>query len=86
MDTDRWLNTGEAARRLGLTEDALRQRAKKGQIEAHRIGRRLRFRIEDLDALLSPGGEHGVTLDELRAERDRLESRIRELEAVEGER
>jgi excisionase family DNA binding protein len=50
----RWLTATEAASYLGLpSERALYQCVRRGQVKAHRLGRRLRFRGAELDAVLS---------------------------------
>lgn len=48
-----WLDTRAAAAHLGITPRALLQRVQRGQVKPHRLGRRLRFRLADLDALLA---------------------------------
>ena len=48
-----WLTTSGAAAYLGLSRKALYQSVRRGQIKAHRLGRRLRFRQADLDAALT---------------------------------
>lgn len=49
---DIWLNTGDAARVLSMTENALRMMSKTGQIPSYKIGRRLRFKLRDCYALI----------------------------------
>jgi excisionase family DNA binding protein len=51
-----WLTTKEAAHYLGLSENALRIMVHRGQIEAFKIGRRLRFRVKDCEALFLKKG------------------------------
>ncbi len=49
----RWLTADETAGYLGLpTRKALYAAVERGQVPAHKLGRRLRFRREELDALL----------------------------------
>lgn len=49
-----WLNPDQALVYLGLpSRKALYQAVRRGQIPAHRLGRRLRFNRRELDALLS---------------------------------
>jgi excisionase family DNA binding protein len=49
----RWLTATEATAYLGFpTRKALYAAVERGQIPAHKLGRRLRFRLEELDALL----------------------------------
>jgi excisionase family DNA binding protein len=48
---DCWLDSEEAARYLRLSVNALRIAVYRGQIKAHRLGRRLRFRLADLEKL-----------------------------------
>jgi excisionase family DNA binding protein len=51
---DRWLTAPEAAAYLGLpSHRALYQAIRRGQVRAHRLGRRLRFRAAELDAVLT---------------------------------
>lgn len=48
-----WLTPEQAAPFLGLPSvRALYQAVRRGQVPAHRLGRRLRFRREELDRLL----------------------------------
>lgn len=49
-----WLSTKEAARYLGVTPLALRLKVFRGQIQAHKLGSRLKFRIRDLRCALHP--------------------------------
>lgn len=51
-----WLATYEAAHFLRLSENALRIMVHRGQIPAHKLGRRLRFRLNDCQALLAKKG------------------------------
>lgn len=51
-----WLTTEEAARFLGLSSNALRIMVHRGQIEAYKFGRRLRFRLKDCQALFIKKG------------------------------
>ena len=48
-----WFTPAEAARFLGLPSvRALYQAARRGQVPVHRLGRRLRFRQDELDRIL----------------------------------
>ena len=49
-----WLNAQEAARYLRLSENALRIQIFRGRIPVHRFGRRLRFRLSELDSVFVP--------------------------------
>jgi excisionase family DNA binding protein len=52
----RWLTADEATAYLGFpTRKALYAAVERGQVPAHRLGRRLRFRRAELDALLGRG-------------------------------
>ncbi len=51
-----WLSTDEAAHFLCLSPNALRIMVHRGQIEAFKVGRRLRFRLRDCRALFSRRG------------------------------
>ena len=53
-----WLTTEMAARYLGISEDALRIMVYRNQIRFHKLGRRLRFRREDLKALFKTKGAY----------------------------
>jgi excisionase family DNA binding protein len=48
------LTTKEAARHIRLSPKALYQRVARGQLKASHLGRALRFRRADLDALMRP--------------------------------
>ena len=49
----RWLTAKEATSYLSFpTRKALYAAVERGQVPAHKLGRRLRFRLEELDALL----------------------------------
>ncbi len=60
-DRQRWLTADEATAYLGLpTRKALYAAVARGQIPAHRLGRRrLRFRLDELDNLLGQVREAG---------------------------
>ncbi len=47
-----WLPSSQAAKYLGVTENALRIMVCRGKIPFHKLGSRLRFHIEDLNNLL----------------------------------
>jgi excisionase family DNA binding protein len=52
----RWLTADEAAAHLGFpSRKALYAAVERGQVPAHKLGRRLRFRRAELDALLDRG-------------------------------
>ena len=51
---EEYLDTKDAALFLSLTPNAVRIRVHRGQIKAYRLGKRLRFRREDLQTLLIP--------------------------------
>jgi len=51
-----WLSTQQAARYLSMSENALRIMVHRGQIEAFKIGRRLRFKFSDCRSLFSKKG------------------------------
>jgi excisionase family DNA binding protein len=52
----KWLTTTEAAHFLRLSENAVRIMVCRGQIQHHKIGRRLRFTIDDCMALIEKKG------------------------------
>ncbi len=52
----RWLTADEATAHLGFpSRKALYAAVERGQVPAHKLGRRLRFRRTELDALLDGG-------------------------------
>jgi excisionase family DNA binding protein len=58
MDTDKWLNTDEAAAYCGYSVHTIRDAAYAGELVGHRrpgsaIRGRYRFRVEDLDRWLT---------------------------------
>ncbi len=50
-----FLSTDEAAERLGVHVATIQKLARRGELKAHRAGRCLRFRPEDLDAYAARG-------------------------------
>jgi excisionase family DNA binding protein len=51
-----WLSTEEAAFYLSISANALRIMVHRGQIRAYKLGRRLRFKQQDCQALFKPKG------------------------------
>lgn len=51
-----WLSTEEAAFFLSISANALRIMVHRGQIRAYKFGRRLRFKLQDCQALFQPRG------------------------------
>ncbi|MBX3018541.1 MAG: helix-turn-helix domain-containing protein [Bdellovibrionaceae bacterium] len=51
-----WLTTKEAAHFLAVSPNALRIMVHRNQIEAYKIGRRLRFKLKDCQALFQKKG------------------------------
>lgn len=47
-----WIATNSAAAYLEISPNALRIMVHRGKIKAHRLGSRLRFRLQDLKACL----------------------------------
>ncbi len=56
MKNDRWLNSAEAADYLRLSVNALRIAVCRGQINAYKLGRRLRFKLSELSQLPNVSG------------------------------
>ncbi len=48
----RYLTADDAAEYLGLTRDALYSRTRAGQIPASKLGRKLRWDVQDLDLMM----------------------------------
>jgi excisionase family DNA binding protein len=59
VPNEAWWTVEQAAQYLGLTPTAVRRRVHRGQIPFHRLGSRLRFKKEELDALVEPGEPEG---------------------------
>jgi hypothetical protein len=55
---DRLMDATEAARRLGMTEAAVRKAAARGTVPCQRLGRRLRFRLSELMVKREARQEH----------------------------
>ena len=56
----KWLNTKDAAVVLGLTENALRIMVHRNQVSSYKFGRRLRFKMDELETLFKKKeGSHG---------------------------
>jgi excisionase family DNA binding protein len=54
FENQKWMNSKEAAEYLRISENCLRVKISKGQIQAHgRLGKSLRFRRDMLDELLN---------------------------------
>ncbi|MBL7543368.1 MAG: helix-turn-helix domain-containing protein [Bdellovibrionaceae bacterium] len=51
-----WLTTESAAEYLGISENALRIMVHRDQIRFHKLGRRLRFRTDELRTLFTRKG------------------------------
>lgn len=51
-----WLSTKDAARFLGLSENAIRIMVHRGQIQVYKLGRRLRFKRVDCQFLIVKKG------------------------------
>jgi excisionase family DNA binding protein len=51
-----WLDTEAARAYLRLSKKALYQAVRRGMVPVHRLGRRLRFSIAELDAVVLDGG------------------------------
>ena len=49
-----WMDSRDAADYLRITANALRVMVCKGKLKAYKLGRRLRFRKQDLDLLFMP--------------------------------
>ena len=49
-----WLTTAQAAEYLGTTPKAILNKVHTGELRAYKYGSHNRYRIEDLDALISP--------------------------------
>jgi excisionase family DNA binding protein len=60
MTIGTWLSPAEAAAYLRLSVKALHHAVARREVRAHRLGRRLRFRIADLDAALRPPEDEGA--------------------------
>jgi len=52
QDMTKWLNKAQAAEYLGIHPTTLMRWARQGRIKKHRVGRLVRFRLEDLEALI----------------------------------
>src|SRR3954447_11783751 len=51
----RWRTTEQAAALLGVTSAAVRQRKRRGQLRAHRLGGRDYYDVRELDAAIQDG-------------------------------
>ena len=51
-----WLTTSEAAKFLGISENALRIMVYRGHIQVYKFKRRLRFKFSDLKVLFTKKG------------------------------
>lgn len=53
---DRWLSVNEIAAYLGITSDSVYRWIESKSMPAHRVGRRWKFRKEELDEWVRSGG------------------------------
>lgn len=51
-----WLSSEKAAFYLGVSPNALRIMVHRNKVRAHKLGRRLKFRLSDLRASISTNG------------------------------
>lgn len=51
-----WLSSSEAAQYLKVSENALRIMVCRRQVPFHKLGRRLRFKLRELENLIAPIG------------------------------
>lgn len=49
----RWFDADETARHLGMTRRGVYMAVRRGQVPVHRLGRRLRFDLAEVDAALT---------------------------------
>lgn len=63
LTTQEWLTTQEAARYLGLSVGSLRNLTSNGQVPYCKLGRRNRYRVADLRALLLANKRGGLYVD-----------------------
>ena len=54
-ESDEWLDVEQAAAYLHTTPTAVRDRARRGRLKAHRQGRRLYFRRSEIDRSIEEG-------------------------------
>ena len=53
---DRWLSVDEIGKYLGVSSDTVYRWIDKQGMPAHRLGRRWKFKIDELDAWVKAGG------------------------------
>ena len=63
----RWRTPKQAGELLGISEEAVRQRVRRGQLPGYRLEGRVYLDIKDLDALIGNGRYHGPRLQNGRA-------------------
>jgi excisionase family DNA binding protein len=56
QNSKEWLTTKEAAELLGVTPNALRIMVHRGHVPVYKLGKRLRFRLRDCQALFVKKG------------------------------
>ncbi len=62
MENQNWITIRDAAKQIGVHQNTIRNWILRGDLKAERIGRIIRVRQSNLDALFTPfvGGGHGV--------------------------
>ena len=53
--TEKWVDIDEVADYLGVAKDTIRNWIKKTEIPAHKIGRKWKFKISEIDAWVKSG-------------------------------
>jgi len=64
-DAPRWLSTGDAAKRLGVTTRTLYRFIDSGQLPAYRFGRVIRLQEDEVDTFIQTCRIEPGTLDHL---------------------
>ncbi len=54
-EVERWMSLEEIAKHLGVSKDTIRAWIKKETIPYHKIGRKYKFRISEVDAWVDSG-------------------------------
>lgn len=81
-DEIRWLSTGEAARRLGVTARTLYRFIDEGQVPAYRFGRVIRLQATEVDEFIDRCKIQPGTLEHLYPEPVEAGSSASETEAT----
>lgn len=49
MQVEKWVNLGDVADYIGITQDTVRTWAREGKLPAYKVGKRYKFKLSEVD-------------------------------------